>query len=152
MAIYCHTWIGLMMVASLTGILGAGERANAATLPVYEVTQQGVTDQQLKQLSEALKVPVARIGTVNAPVDLTDTTAFLAIPKRPVQRPGRTAPSRSAAITTEGLDVEALRSRPVFGDSAAQQAAAALFAGAGLRVDTAHAVVGHSVFSASYTD
>jgi hypothetical protein len=81
-----YTWVGLLVVAGITGFVGAGvgQRTYAATLPVYEVTQQGATDEQLKKLSEALKVPVARLGTVNGPVSLTDTAAFLAIPKRPV--------------------------------------------------------------------
>jgi len=161
-AMYRHVWVGLMIVTSIPGFLGvcAGERTYAATLPVYEVTQQGVTDEQLKKLSEALKVPVARLGAVNGPVSLTDTAAFLVMPKRPVTDAtirnrllaATPRPSTGAAITTEGIDVDALRGRPVFDESAAQQAAAALFAGAGLRVDTAGAVVSHTVFSASYTD
>jgi hypothetical protein len=156
-----YTWVGLLVAAGITGLVGAGvgQRTYAATLPVYEVTQQGVTDEQLKKLSEALKVPVARLGTVNGPVSLTDTAAFLAIPKRPVTDAIRNKvlaaaprPSTGAATTTEGIDVDALRGRPVFDQGAAQQAAAALLTGAGLLVDTARAVVGHTVFSASYTD
>ena len=72
-AMYRHVWVGLMIVTSIPGFLGvcAGERTYAATLPVYEVTQQGVTDEQLKKLSEAAEWEVPTIPNATDYVALT---------------------------------------------------------------------------------
>jgi hypothetical protein len=150
---------GLSASVSSTSNLATAESAQA-TLPVYEVIQQGVNNDQVKKLSEALKQPTERLGAKDGVVDFTDAANYLKIPARPVtdkaitdkfaasnKNEGSSSPRR-----LESLDTEALRKITVFDGTRALGAAASLFERAGLQPKFAKPVVKHTVFSASYKD
>lgn len=160
-------WVSALLMASATSYLSACSRASAAppvaqtdTLPVYEVVQQGATAEQIRKLSEALKLPAERLGARNGRVNLTAAEEYLSIPGLPVTdatvnrklRASTRKEDPSTQIQIEQIDVKALRKIPVFESKAALNSAASLFAAAGLHLESAKPVVSHTVFSASYTD
>ena len=130
------------------------------TLPVYEVTQSGANDAQVKGFSENFKIPAEKLSVKNGVVSFTDASEYLAIPTHPVTDPAvlqkLSASSQNeiqdAPIQYEAIDFDALRKGAAFDSPSAMKLAAAAFSSAGLHLESAKPVIGHTTFSASYKD
>lgn len=156
---------GIVLIAILAASLSSTSDVATAqpapqigTLPVYEVVQQGLNNEQVKKLSEALKLSTERLRAKDGFVDFTDGKNYLTIPARPVTDKAVTdkfpASNRNevpnSALQLERVDVDALRKISVFDNTRALSAAASLFEGDGLQPKFATPVIRHTVFSASY--
>ena len=143
-----------------SGMGAVQPEAQPGTLPVYDVVQQGATNEQIAKLAQALKWPLENLGAKNGSVSFTDAENYLAIPSRPVTDTPVTRKLLSSTrkedpstqIQMERIDVEELRKLPVFDPNNALKSAASLFSGAGFHLEAAKSVVNHTVFSASFTD
>ena len=160
-----QAWVSKVLIANLTWSLSSMVEATAqsvaqvASLPVYEVIQQGANNNQVRKLSEVLKLPTERLRANDGIVDFTDASNYLAIPARPVTDKSMieklTASNEkrpNSPLQLERLDVEALSKIAVLDGTVALNAAASLLEAAGLRPNLAKPVVRHTVFSAVYKD
>ncbi len=137
----------------------SGENRPApGTLPVYEVTQSGANDSQVKGLAENFKIPRARLSVRTGMVSFIDTNQYLAIPSQTVTDPASLKQLRASArneiadapIRYDAIDFDALNKRSVFDIAAASKSSTSAFASAGFHMESAKPVTGHTVFTATY--
>ncbi len=129
-------------------------------LPVYAVTQGGADASQVTALYKSLGLPREKFAEWSEVVSFADPAQYLAIPSRPVTDSAQVERLREAsrdepgdpAISFEAIDFDAIRKLTVLDPDAALKAAAAAFAAAGLKLESATPSVSSTVFSASYVD
>ena len=156
--------------ATLTAAVcfGAGCAANgnaqtgssADTLPVYEVVHQGVTPEQAKKLADALKLPATTLVVNNGAISYVDADHFLEVPVRVIGDAAlerrllaaRKKDEAAADMALRRIDFDALRKLSVFDQDKALQSTADVFTKADVGLQMGKPEVGHTIFSASYTN
>jgi hypothetical protein len=138
----------------------AGQVPQAATLPVYEVTQFGASEAQVKALCESLRLPRERVSFGGGAVSFVESAGSLAIPTRPVTDRAQLDRLRAAfrdemadaSVRLDAIDFDAVRKITVLDGAAAIKEASAAFTAAGLPIGSAEPVSGNTVLAATYAD
>jgi len=144
-------WSGTVPVAMAQAV---------GTLPVYEVTQTGVTDAQGAALADYLGLPPNLVERTNGLVTFVDPTNHLAVPSVPVTDPAIVSELLDSTrnlypdipIRFQGIDFDALANLQVMDTNAALSVFANGLAAAGLVPEFGTPVLGHTRFMAYYTN
>jgi hypothetical protein len=138
-------------------------QAGGETLPVYFVTQSGVTSNQAGMLENFLAVPTNMVTFSNGEVSFVDPTNYMAVPMIPLtdsntinmlvdQTPNKVP---GIPIICQQIDFAGVSNISAIGSNAAVGMANAAMGGAGLMPalpESATALVTHTVLTASYTN
>ncbi len=139
---------------------GSEKQSGSDMLPVYEVTQPGANDTMVRGLSEKFKIPMEGLTVRNGMISFRDSATYLSIPSQPVTDRAlmEKLKARSkdeindAPIQYDAIDFDALQKRTAPDSATVLKLAADAFTPAGFHLESAKTVIGHTTFSASYTD
>src|ERR1017187_6067560 len=130
------------------------------TLPVYEVTRTGLDEAQAKKLAEAFVIPADQIVLRDGVVTYVDRAGYLNIPTTEVSDPDIAQKLRGMSgsgspdtrLRLESLDLAALEKLPGMDQETALRKTAEAFAAAGLPLESARPVTGHTKLTVSFVD
>ena len=134
--------------------MSTNEPSSVASLPVFEVTTTGITQDQANKLAGAFEFPLQKLFFKDGVAALIDPANYLAVPLVPVADPEIVAAQQAAttnhfpatAIEVRGIDYAALGRLVPLAEEEALRLTAAAMEVAGLTPAQATPVVGHSVF------
>lgn len=133
---------------------------SSATLPVYEVTGTGLTSAQSAKLASALHLPSEKLTLVDSVATSVDTNNYLRIPAAALSDATLVNKLRLAdgndrpgiQLRPEAIDFNALEKLNVFDEDAALKTTAAAFDAAGLHLELAKPVAGHTKLTTTTID
>ena len=133
---------------------------SATCLPVYEVAETGITEDQAHKLAAGLKIPADNMSVRHGIASFVDPARYLAVPSVAITDPDtvdafrRTTTNHHPEIPIEisAIDYATLDRLTTLDQADALRATAAALDAAGLTPDHATPVVGHTVLTTVITD
>jgi len=131
-----------------------------ATLPVYEVTSAGLSSAQSTRLASALHLPAERFTLADGVAMSVDTNNYLHVPATALNDAVLVNQLRLSGgndhpgiqLRPEVIDFDALGKLNVFDEDTALKTTAAAFDAAGLRLELAKPVAGHTKLTITTID
>jgi hypothetical protein len=129
-------------------------------LPVYEVVQSGASGPQATNLANRLNLPLGMLGQSNGMVMFVDPSNYLAVPQTTISDSrlidsllaGSKNAYPSIPLSVQAIDFAALANLGVFSTDLALRKASDALDAAGLVPQGGTPVVGHTTFTAFYTN
>lgn len=123
-------------------------------LRVYEVVKTGIDEMQVRNLAEALKIPVNKVSLQHGMASFVDPASYIAVPTVPVADTEIGAAQRQATknhhpeipIEVKAIDYAALGKLSALGREEVLRSISAALESAGLMPEGATPIVGHTVF------
>jgi hypothetical protein len=130
------------------------------TLPVYEVTRSGVDEGRAAELAKAFGIVRDELLVRDGVASFVDRAGYLAIPTTELADPEIAERMRAVnavanpdtRLHLRSLDLEALVGLPVIDRETAIERSVEAYGAAGIELDLALPVAGHTTFTASFVD
>ena len=138
---------------TLSGLTDRNNPCSEKRLPVYEVAETGIEEEQARELAAAFKIPVEKVFWRDGMTAFIDPDNYLAVPKVPVDpeiaethRQVTTNRCPNIPIEVRAVDYAALGRLTPIGPEEAFKLTSAALESVGLTPEHATPVVGHTVF------